>query len=234
MKRVWDDVITEEERALYERAGYGRPAGVGRRPAVLLVDLYLTEPPPDADRGRFRDPLPRGAETSLDAVQTLLAAARERRLPVFYTTNQYREDGRDLGGWRHKTWSSDGHARSLAGRPFPFIPAVAPRAEDWIIYKQRPSAFFGTQLVSNLIDLGVDTLLVGGQTTSGCVRATVLDAFSYGFRTIVVEECAYDRCTTSHKVNLFDMHYKYADVTPLAEVLELLKASAPAEVSSVR
>jgi nicotinamidase-related amidase len=233
MTRIWDDVIPAEEKALYERAGYGRPAGIGRRPAVLLVDLYLTDLAPDADRGGFRDPLPAGAQASLAAVQTLVGAARERELPIFYTTNQYRADGRDLGGWRHKSWSAPGHAERLGGRPYPFIPGVAPRPEDRIIYKQRPSAFFGTPLVGHLIDLGVDTLLVGGQTTSGCVRASVLDAFSYGFRTIVVEECAYDRCATSHKVNLFDMHQKYADVTPLAEVPDLLKSLAPGEVSAV-
>jgi maleamate amidohydrolase len=233
MRRIWDDVIPADEQGLYERAGYGRPAGIGRRAAVLLVDLYLTNLAPDSDRDGFRDPLPEGAQASLAAVQALLATARERELPVFYTTNQYRADGRDLGGWRHKSWSAAGHTELLAGRPYPFIPAVAPREADRIIYKQRPSAFFGTQLVSNLIDLGVDTLLIGGQTTSGCVRATVLDSFSYGFRTIVVEECAYDRCVTSHKVNLFDMHQKYADVVPLAEVLEHLKISSPGALSAV-
>ena len=79
---------------------------------------------------------------------------------------------------------------------------------------------------SYLVDLQIDTLLVGGQSTSGCVRATVLDAFSYGFRTIVVEECTFDRATVSHKVNLFDMHQKYADVTPLGEVLDYLRRLA--------
>jgi nicotinamidase-related amidase len=112
----------------------------------------------------------------------------------------------------------------LAGRPYPWLEAVAPRPEDWVVYKQRPSAFFGTPLASHLVDLGVDTLVIGGQTTSGCVRATVIDAFSYGFRTIVVEECTYDRCMPSHKINLFDMHQKYADVLPIADVLASIDA----------
>lgn len=225
MGRIWDDVIGEEERALYERAGYGRPVGFGARPALLLVDLYVTDV--DAREGsRFRDPLPAGADQYIPAVQQLLEAGRAARTPVFYSTNQYRADGRDMIGWKHKSWRAESHCRALDGRPVPFISAVAPRPDDWIIYKQRPSVFFGTQLVGYLVDLQVDTLLVGGQSTSGCVRATVLDAFSYGFRTIVVEECTFDRATVSHKVNLFDMHQKYADVTPLGEVLDYLRRLA--------
>jgi nicotinamidase-related amidase len=221
MGRIWDDVIGEDERALYARAGYGRPAGFGARPALLLVDLYVTDV--DAREGsRFRDPLPAGAELYIPAVQRLLEAGRAASAPIFYSTNQYRADGRDMIGWKHKSWRAESHCRALDGRPVPFIPAVAPRPDDWIIYKQRPSVFFGTQLTGYLIDLQIDTLLVGGQSTSGCVRATVLDAFSYGFRTIVVEECTFDRATVSHKVNLFDMHQKYADVTPLSEVLDYL------------
>ena len=225
MGRIWDDVIGEEERALYERAGYGRPAGFGARPALLLVDLYVTDV--DAREGsRFRDPLPAGADQYIPAVQQLLEAGRAARTPVFYSTNQYRADGRDMIGWKHKSWRAESHCRTLDGRPVPFIPAVAPRPDDRIIYKQRPSVFFGTQLVGYLVDLQIDTLLVGGQSTSGCVRATVLDAFSYGFRTTVVEECTFDRATVSHKVNLFDMHQKYADVTPLGEVLDYLRRLA--------
>jgi nicotinamidase-related amidase len=229
MGRVWDDLIPEPEQALYSRAGYGRPAGFGRRPAVLLVDLYVTDVRL-ADRPEFRDPMPEGGELNLRAIQHLAAAARAEGVPLFYTTNLYREDGRDLGGWRHKSWSAESHARALAGRPYPFIPAVAPTPGDRVVHKQRPSAFFGTQLVSDLVDLGIDTLLVGGQTTSGCVRATVVDAFSYGFRTAVVEECTYDRATMSHKVNLFDMHQKYADVVPLAEALAYLGDRARVEL----
>jgi maleamate amidohydrolase len=224
-RRVWDDVIGDEEKALYARAGYGRAGGFGHRPAVLLVDLYVTDVRLP-DRTDFHDPAPASAELNVGAIRRLLEAARRHELPVFYSTNLYREDGRDLGGWRHKNGAAESHARALGGRPYPFLPAVAPRPGDWIIHKQKPSVFFGTPLVSHLVDLGVDTLLVGGQTTSGCVRATVLDAFSYGFRTVVIEECTFDRGTVSHKVNLFDMHQKYADVTPLGEVLDYLRRLA--------
>ena len=224
MGRIWDDVIGEEERALYERAGYGRPAGFGARPALLLVDLYVTDV--DAREGsRFRDPLPRALSSTFlpssacskpvapRGAGLLLHEPVSRRRP-----RHDRVEAQELAGGEPR--------RALDGRPVPFMPAVAPRPDDWIIYKQRPSAFFGTQLVGYLIGLQIDTLLVGGQSTSGCVRATVLDAFSYGFRTAVVEECTFDRGTVSHKVNLFDMHQKYADVTPLSEVLDYLRRLA--------
>jgi maleamate amidohydrolase len=233
MRRVWDDVIGQAEQALYRRAGYGRMAGFGQRPAVLLVDLYVTDIRLE-DRPDFADPAPGDAELNVGAIQRLLAAARESRVPIFYSTNLYREDGRDLGGWRDKNDAAVSHARAQEGRPYPFLASVAPQPDDWIIHKQRPSAFFGTQLVADLVGLGIDTLLVGGQTTSGCVRATVLDAFSYGFRTVVIEECTYDRGTVSHKVNLFDMHQKYADVIPLRNALAYIARRVASELTTVR
>ena len=228
MKRPWDDLIGEEESIRSRRAGYGRRAGMGTRPAVLLVDLYGTDVALEAEgpAGRFSDPEPPGHEASMRAIEMLLTAARASRVPIFFSTNQYAEDGRDLGGWRHKTWSAETHARLMQGRPFPFLPGIVPGPGEWVIHKQRPSVFFGTPLLSHLVELRVGTLLIGGQTTSGCVRATVVDAFSYGFRTTVVEECTYDRSPTSHKVNLFDMDQKYADVTSLSEVLAYLAGGA--------
>jgi len=221
MTRIWDDVISEEDRVRYADAGYGQLAGFGARPAIVMVDLYLTDLKP-ADTREFRDPPPPGVALHMQAIKTLLSAARDQRIPIFYSTNLYREDGRDAVGWRRKNAATVGHARALQGRPYPFIPEVAPRSEDWVVHKQSPSVFFGTPLVAYLIDLGIDTLLIGGQTTSGCVRATVTDSFAHGFRTIVVEECTYDRCALSHKVNLFDMHEKYADVVPLAQAVAYL------------
>ena len=103
-----------------------------------------------------------------------------------------------------------------------FVEEVAPVPGDVLLPKKHPSAFFGTPLVSHLIDLGVDTLFVTGCTTSGCVRASVADAFAYNFSVVVPEECVYDRSPTSHAVNLWDMNAKYADVMPLAEAIAKL------------
>lgn len=226
MRRIWDDVISEEDRRIYAAAGFGRSGGFGNRPAVLLIDLYSTDlrlP----DQEAFSDPLPPGSSGSIVAIQQLLAVARERAIPVFYSNNLHRADGADVIGWDEKNSAARSQAQALGGRINPFIPAVAPQPADWIVYKQHPSVFFGTQLVSSLIKFGVDTLIVGGQSTSGCVRATVVDAFSYGFRVKVVEECTFDRIPITHKVNLFDMHQKYADVISLEDALAFIRAIRP-------
>ena len=111
-----------------------------------------------------------------------------------------------------------------AANGYQFVPEVAPREQDILLPKKHPSAFFGTPLVSYLVDLGVDSLVVTGCTTSGCVRGSVVDGFAYNFRCTVPIECVYDRSATSHAVNLFDMAAKYADVKPVAEVMAELRA----------
>jgi maleamate amidohydrolase len=109
---------------------------------------------------------------------------------------------------------------------YEFVAEIAPREGDVLIPKKHPSAFFATPLASHLIDLGADTLVVTGCTTSGCVRCSVVDAFSYNFRVVVPWDCVYDRSPTSHAVNLFDMASKYADVAPSADIIEKLNATA--------
>ena len=112
-------------------------------------------------------------------------------------------------------------------RGYQFVAEVAPEPGDLLIPKRHPSAFFGTALVSYLIDLGVDTVLLTGCTTSGCIRASAIDAFAYNFRCAVVEECVYDRSPLSHVVNLFDIQAKYGDVVPVADATAYLNALAP-------
>ena len=111
---------------------------------------------------------------------------------------------------------------NIADKGYEFPPEIAPRPGDVLIPKKHPSAFFATPLVSHLIDLGVDTLVVTGCTTSGCVRGSVVDAFAYNFRVLVPSDCVYDRSATSHAVNLFDMASKYADVGTSREILDKL------------
>ncbi|MFD2137794.1 isochorismatase family protein [Novosphingobium resinovorum] len=111
---------------------------------------------------------------------------------------------------------------TIGAEGYRFVEDVAPLPGDVLLPKKHPSAFFGTPLASYLIDLGCDSVVVTGCTTSGCVRGSVVDAFAYNFRVTVPEECVYDRSPTAHAVNLFDMAYKYADVEPLAQVLAAL------------
>jgi len=206
--RAWDGLIGADELEVYRRAGYGRLAREGRRPAVLVVDMEYNftgdRPEPIlASIAKFRNSCGEAAWRSIPKIARLLRAARARRVPVVYT----RGFRRTAGATRHE-----------ARIGTEIVKALAPRRGDAVYRKAAASAFFGTPLAGHLVGLGVDTVLVCGCTTSGCVRATVVDAHDYRFRTVVVEECVFDRADTPHRLNLFDMAQKYARVRPLAEV----------------
>jgi maleamate amidohydrolase len=210
---IWDDVIPAEERASYERGGWGGRVGFGRRPALLIVDMYRA----------FVDPAypfssPSAAET-VRAIQTMLGAARTAGCPVFFSKARRRTIPAERGRWK-----TSGTQRPVMADPhaYDIVRELEPLPHESVIVKSAPSAFFGTDLVSYLIYHNVDTVLVTGTVTSGCVRDTALDAFNYNFRVIVPVEAVCDRGATSHKVALFDIHMKYGDVVPMSEVLSYL------------
>jgi nicotinamidase-related amidase len=122
---------------------------------------------------------------------------------------------------------------TIAAKGYEFVAEVAPSSEDLLLPKRHPSAFFGTPLVSYLVALGADSVIVSGVSTSGCVRGTVIDAFSNNYAVSVVEECTFDRLVVSHKINLYDMHGKYADVVSLAETLDYLGSRAGTKAPAV-
>jgi maleamate amidohydrolase len=150
---------------------------------------------------------------------------------VLYTHNEYSADGRDLGSWGWKLDRSSGDRVARNDRANVIVEKIAPQDGDFVISKKKPSAFFGTPLASYLVDLGVDQLIVAGCVTSGCVRATVFDAFSYNFRVAVVEEATFDRIPLSHEVALFEMDAKYADVVSLTEATRYLETLEEVRVS---
>jgi nicotinamidase-related amidase len=225
---VWDRYLTDRDRAVYEAAGYGDKLGFGERPAVLVVDVNYAfvgpEPAPILESIKlWRNSCGEEGWAGVAAIAKLLAAAREKSLPIFYSTNlDLRPDGFGKGLWRNRRKLED---RRLATgiSPNEIVAEIAPQPRDVVIRKLRPSAFFGTPLASYLVELQVDTLLVCGTTTSGCVRASVLDAFSCGYRVAVVEECTFDRGEVSHAINLFDMNAKYADVVSLQAASEYVR-----------
>jgi maleamate amidohydrolase len=205
---AWDGLIGAAELEVYRRAGYGRIRREGRRPAVLVVDMEYNftgqKPEPIlASIAKFRNSCGEAAWRSIPKIARLLRAARARRVPVVYTH-----------GFPKKSGVTPYEARIGTD----IVRQLAPRRGDAVYEKEAASAFFGTPLAGHLVGLGVDTVLVAGCTTSGCVRASVLDACSFGFRTVVVEECVFDRAPTPHRVNLFDMAQKYALVRPLARI----------------
>lgn len=225
---IWDDVIPAEERRIYEIGGWGKRMGFGSNPAVLVVDVNYDfvgdEPKPILESiKRWRYSCGDTGWRGIHAIAKLLTAARAKGVRVFYTTVEHRPDALDYGRDRDKNFRT-GEATSITGGRGPEIPVeIAPMPEDIVISKKKASAFFGTPLASYLIDLAVDTLLVTGVSTSGCVRASVVDGHAYNFRICVIEEATFDRSSVAHKANLFDMHMKYADVVTLAETLHYLE-----------
>lgn len=201
----WEDVVSDEVRERYR--AYERERRVGERPALLAIDLYnlVYEREHPSSCGEF-------AWASVEPTRRLLAAARAAGIPVLYSTRD--PDMRVASTHRRR--------EAIPANAYEIKAEFAPRPDDIVVRKQRASVFFGTPLVAHLNQLGARSLIVCGESTSGCVRASVVDAYSNGYHTVLVEECTFDRYLLSHKINLFDMHHKYADVMHLDEVLAVL------------
>ncbi len=220
---VWDDVISEEERMIFKKAGFGARQGFGSRPALLIIDVkynFVGDRPEPVLQSIERFPKSCGERgwVAVGKIKELLSNARRNKIPVFYTGGGLRADGGDVGNWATKNIRML-EAPGLAGHiGTEIVEEIAPLDSEIVIFKKKPSAFFGTPLMSYLTALRADTLIITGTTTSGCVRATAIDSFSYNLNTAVVEECVFDRGLTSHKVTLFDLSAKYADVVKAREV----------------
>ena len=220
----WQDIVDDEILEIY--ASYRRDVYVGKNPAVLAIDLYNRAyaggPGPVREINRkFPGALGDNAWNAIAPTQELFAAARKAGFPVIYTTGATR-DGRIHSTFRN----TSGH--TLTNRDYDIKEEFAPAEGDLVIEKERASGFFGTPLLAYLRMMGVDSLIACGESTSGCVRATVVDGYSNGFHMTLVEECTFDRSTLSHKVNLFDLHHKYADVMHVDEVIGHLDGLAAA------
>ena len=227
-ERVWDKFLTEQDKA-HVASGENKQVGFGKKPALLLIDLYrwvFGDKPQPIMEATKEWPSSCGmvAWAAIPALQTLLAAAREARIPIVHATGR-EDDG--LAGWsvgREIYGNSDRSPEAIErrNRRFDIIDEVSPIDGEPVIRKSAPSAFWGTPLIGHLNALGVDTIIAVGESTSGCVRASVLDGCTSRFRMIVCEEAVFDRHEAAHAINLFDMNQKYADVLPLADVLEYL------------
>jgi nicotinamidase-related amidase len=228
-ERIWDKYLTERDKAVFEASGFGATAGFGKRPALLVIDVnwaFCDEAPTPILESikKWRTSCGEYAWTAMPYIRSLIDKSHEKGVPVIYTTGIRRSDNWDSGSW---AWKNS----RLKDKPAPvvtnrdgneIVDAIAPGPQDLVIYKQKPSGFFGTNMTSYLTLLGCDSVIVTGTTTSGCVRATVLDAFSQNYRCIVSEEGCFDRAQANNAINLCDMHAKYADVLPTAEILTYL------------
>jgi nicotinamidase-related amidase len=226
----WEDVLTLRDKEVFSMSGYGKRAGFGQRPAVLVIDVNYNfvgdKPEPILDSiKRFRNSCGAEGWEGVHRIAELLAECRRKHLPTFYTTgHDDRTNAVAFGRWQAKNSRSNEDMTDNWDKANDIVEEIAPRAGDIVVRKQKPSAFFGTPLMSMLNEVHADSVLVTGTTTSGCVRASVIDAFSYNLKVSVVEECVFDREQASHKINLFDMAMKYADVISLKETLEYIRA----------
>jgi maleamate amidohydrolase len=193
--------------------------GFGQKPAVVVIDFTLAYTTPGSPF--FAE----GVVRAVAATVPLLAAARAARIPVIHTRVEYHPSGLDGGFFVQKVPAL---RRMVAGEKLAQIdPIVAPLPEEVVLVKQYPSPFFGTPLAPMLTALGVDTLILAGCSTSGCVRAGAIDGVQYGYRVIVPRECVGDRHDGPHDANLFDINAKYGDVLGRDEVIGKLTALAP-------
>ena len=194
--------------------GFGERGGFGRRPALIVVDMTLGFTDPES-------PLGSDLDGPVEAIKKLLEAARQAEIPVVFTTVAYQEsDKLTAAAFIDKVPAL--LTLEAGSRWAKIDPRIAPRTEEPIFNKLFASGFFGTGLSSLLTAAGVDTLVVTGASTSGCVRATVVDALQYGFRPVVPREAVGDRNLDAHEANLYDVDSKYGDVVSVEEILEYL------------
>jgi maleamate amidohydrolase len=228
-QRVWDEFLSERDR---ERGSLepARRKGAGKKPALLMVDLYrwafCDEPEPLLEAIKtWPGSCGLAGWDALPHIQRLLGEARTLGLPVAHITGM---DG--MPGWRDANprggKREDPATVERRKRRYDIMDGLEPVDGEVVLRKNSPSAFWGTSLVGHLVSLGVDTIVVAGESTSGCVRATVVDGKSYRYKVIVPEPCVFDRDEASHAINLYDIDQKYADVIPLEETLEYLRSAA--------
>ena len=213
--KPWHAIIPPHEQEAYRAAGFGRSSGLGKRPALLIIDVQYrtvgTTPQPFMEAIKeFPTACGQVAWDAVHQIARVLALFRAKGWPVIYPYEPV------IGHERY------GRLMTVARRGYDFVAEIAPEPNDVLLPKKHPSAFFGTPLASYLIERAVDTLVVTGCTTSGCVRGSVVDGFAYNFRALVPHDAVYDRSQVSHAVNLFDMSEKYADVMSTDEALAAL------------
>ena len=224
---IWNQFLTERDKQVFAYSGYGARGGFGKRPALLVIDVNYAfcgdKPEPILESiKKWRNSCGEESWPAVAAIRSLVDKCHEKNLPVLYTTGVRREDNWDSGSWSWKN-SRGAEAPRVTSSNVDgnqIVEEIAPGPRDIVILKQKPSGFFGTNMASYLTLLGCDSVIVTGTTTSGCVRATVLDAFSLNYRVAIAEEGCFDRSQASHAINLCDMNAKYADVVKTAEVLE--------------
>lgn len=229
-ERIWDKFLTDKDKEIFQLAGYGKRGGFGKRPALFIIDVqynFCGDAPGESQQEglkKYRTHCGEAGWNAVPNIERLMHLAREKNLPIFYTQSERRPDMTDSGVQVGKSYRGTEKTSQEGSHATQTVAPLAPRPQDFLIGKRKPSAFFGTTFMSQLNFLDVDTLILTGCTSSGCLRATTVDAYSYNFKTIIPEETAFDRFESSHAMSLFDLNCKYADVIPTDEVAAYLEA----------
>ncbi|WP_017729555.1 isochorismatase family protein [Halalkalibacterium ligniniphilum] len=200
---IWDDLLSDKDQKAFDKANMGRETiSIGERPALLIIDMSYGFVDSEYRLGSSEAGYP-----TVNNIKELIPFVRQKGFPIIYTTGFSEEYEAGNGRWKGGVPKVE--------REIEIVADLKPEPEDIVLQKRRPSGFFGTNLVDMLIYHQVDSLIVTGMSTSGCVRATVVDAFSYNYKVLVPQECVGDRSSLSHKVSLLDIHMKYGDVISL-------------------
>lgn len=221
MSAVWDPYVPAEERERLSGSGFGTPVSLGKRPALVVVDVvmsFLGRRPGDEEGMDYATSCGEMGWRRLPLICSLLESARAAAIPRVLTKGSPAEVG--FVGGAIKLSQEPELARATHGAPFP--DEITPRYDEFVIEKTKASSFFQTPLLTYFTKCGVDSLIVAGATTSGCVRATVVDAISYGYPVLVAEDACFDRSPFAHAANLFDIQMKYGTVTTTAAITDML------------
>lgn len=221
--RPWEEIIPEKDRLVYGKAGFGKRQPFGAKPALLIIDVVLSFTGSKSmdvmeSIDEFKTSCGHDAWAALKKIEELVSFFRRGGLTIVYTKGDPVNKG--FCGDSTKGISRE-ESLKIHSQAIPEM--IAPLPTEYVLHKTKASAFFATPLATYLHRLGVDCIVACGTTTSGCVRATVTEAFSYGYTAFVVEEACFDRSQFSHLVNLYEMNAKYADVIGIDELFELMK-----------
>lgn len=236
---IWKDNLSPADRTRIRKTGLTGPEGLGKSPALLVIDVSWAfagdDPKEDIFDSIRRWPNSCGREgwDAIARIATLISTAREAGLPVIYSTGRTRADGWDVGSWRWKNARTDLAPARAERRPVgnEIVNALEPAPSELVFRKRKPSMFFGTQAATRLRQYGCDSVILTGTTTSGCVRASAVDAFSHGFRVCAVSDACFDRGEASHAIALFDVAMRYGSVMEAIGAVAHMRAVHSARLS---
>jgi maleamate amidohydrolase len=227
MNPLWQKYLGPEDEAVIAKARFGQRMGLGARPAVVVIDAQRYMVGVEGHDAAWPSSCGAVGREAVRQIARVVGAAQAAGVPCFFTRFEIARDGRDMGVYRRKRALLDSEHWCLEGTlGAQLVPELVPGAKDIVFVKKKPSGFHGTPLLGLLVERGIDTVIVTGGATSNCVRATVFDASSYNYRTLVVQEGVFDRIPISHAISLFDMDRQFADVIAADDVVAHLQGLA--------